>query len=57
MESRRSSESQAAPPYCALPTQLLSVERAEKRLYATLRDGTSTLPLGYAYTYHRCHRK
>ena len=49
-----SSKSQSAPPYCGLPTQVLSVERAEKRLDATLGDGTSGLPLAYVSANHRC---
>jgi hypothetical protein len=57
MESRRSSESQFASPYCGLPRQILFVERAEKRLCATLRDGTSALPHSWVSTNHRCHSK
>jgi hypothetical protein len=37
MESRRSSKSQSARPHFGLPSRVLFVERAEKRL----RDGTS----------------
>jgi hypothetical protein len=57
MESRKSSESQSALPYCGLPTQVLLAERAEKRLYATLRDGTSALPLEYVSANHRRYSK
>ncbi|KAM0703872.1 hypothetical protein Q7P35_008877 [Cladosporium inversicolor] len=57
MESRRSSESQSASPHRGSLTQVLSVERVEKRLYAALRDGTLALPPEVVHTNQICHSK
>jgi hypothetical protein len=57
MESCRSCELPPAEPHCTRLRQFSPVEKAEKRLYATLRDGTSALPLRRVSANHRCHSK
>jgi hypothetical protein len=57
MESCRSCELPPAEPHCTRLRQFSPIERAEKRMCAIQRDGTSALPLAYVSANHRCRSK